>query len=59
MCLFYVQEEGRDLGLNRYLVPRERSIQTKIYQEGKWQLNEKFNKHRIDYKQQNGVKGET
>ena len=37
----------------------EISIQTKIYQEGKWQLNEKFNKHRIDYKQQNGVKGET
>ena len=54
-----MREEGRDLGLNRYLVPRERSIQTKIYQEGKWQLNEKFNKHRIDYKQQNGVKGET
>ena len=54
-----MREEGRDLGLNRYLVPRERSIQTEIYQERKRQLNEKFNKHVIDYKQQNGVKEET
>ena len=47
VSFLYVQEKG------------EISIQTKIYQEGKRQLNEKFNKHRIDYKQQNGVKGET